>query len=80
MILGQVEASNAVEPIATPDSGTVSDPTPMPEATTTKGRLDSGYCWGLWGYWSLCIQGRNKMEYFEGWNAPHSHFSSGPNC
>jgi PGF-pre-PGF domain-containing protein len=37
MILGQVGDTGAVEPVATADSGTVADPTPTPEATSTKG-------------------------------------------
>jgi hypothetical protein len=49
MILGQVEESSAVEPVATPDSGTVSDPTPTPEATTTKGTPGFGILLGIMG-------------------------------
>jgi len=58
MILGQFEGSSSGEPAAT--SGIVADPTPAPETIRTRGYPDSGYWLGLWGYWSQCIQGRNK--------------------
>ena len=47
MILGQVGDTGAVEPVATPDSGTVSDSTP--EATSTKGTPGFGILVGIMG-------------------------------
>jgi len=49
MILGQVEDSGAVEPAATPDSGTVAESTSTPEATTTKGTPGFGILLGIMG-------------------------------
>ena len=49
MILGQVGDTGAVEPVATPDAGTVADPTPTPEATSTKGTPGFGILPGIMG-------------------------------
>ena len=52
MILGQVEGSSSVEPVATPDSGTETDATPIPEATSTK---ETTEFWILLGIMGLLI-------------------------
>jgi hypothetical protein len=43
MILGQVEDSGTGEPVATPDSGTVAEPTSTPEATSTSDKGIPGF-------------------------------------
>jgi len=51
MILGQVGDTDAVEPVATPDSDTVAGSTPTPEATSnsTKGTPGFGILVGIMG-------------------------------
>ncbi|KAF5421866.1 MAG: hypothetical protein C5S44_05705 [Candidatus Methanocomedens sp.] len=58
MILGQVGDSGAVEPAATPDSGTVADPTATPEATSTKGTPGFGILLGIMGILIAVYSGR----------------------
>ena len=47
LIQGQVADSGTGETVATSDSGTVSDPTPSPEATTTEGTPGFGILLGI---------------------------------
>ena len=49
MILGQVEDSGTIEPVATADSGTVAESTHAPEATSTKGTPGFGILLGIMG-------------------------------
>jgi hypothetical protein len=49
MILGQVGDTGAVEPVATADFGTVTESTPTPEATSTKGTPGFGILLGIMG-------------------------------
>jgi PGF-pre-PGF domain-containing protein len=49
MILGQVDDPGVREPVATPDSGTVTDPTPTPETTSDKGMPGFGILLGIMG-------------------------------
>jgi len=49
MIRGQVEASGTVKPVATPDSGTLTEPTPAPETTSDKGMPGFGILLGIMG-------------------------------
>ena len=58
MILGQVEESSSGEPAATTDSGTVADPTPAPEATSTKGTPGFGILVGIMGILIAVHSGR----------------------
>ncbi len=61
MILGQVRDSSTVEPVATPDSDTVADSTPMPEATSTsdKGIPGFGILLGIMGI-LIAVYSRRK--------------------
>jgi len=43
MIMGQVEGSRSGEPVATPDSGTLIESTPTPEATSTSDKGIPGF-------------------------------------
>ena len=47
MILGQVKGSGTAEPAAATDSGIVAEPTPAPEATSTKGTPGFGILPGI---------------------------------
>jgi len=60
MILGQVGDTGAVEPAAATDSGTVADPTPTPEATSTstKGTPGFGILVGIMGVLIAVYSGR----------------------
>ena len=49
MILGQVGDSGTGEHAEAPDSGTVTDSTPTPEATSTKGTPGFGILFGIMG-------------------------------
>jgi len=49
VILGQVEESGTVKPVATADSGTVADPTPEATSTSTKGTPGFGILLGIMG-------------------------------
>ena len=59
MILGQVVDSGVGDTIATPDSGTVADSTPTPEATTTKGTPGFGILLGIMGI-LIAVYSRKK--------------------
>jgi len=61
MILGQVEESSSGEPVATPDSGTLIESTPTPEATSTsdKGIPGFGILLGIMGV-LIAVYSRRK--------------------
>jgi len=59
MILGQVEGSSSGEPVATPGSSTVADPTPTPEAISTKGTPGFGILLGIMGI-LIAVYSRKK--------------------
>ena len=61
MILGQVEESGTVEPVATPDSVIVAESTPTPEATSTKGTPGFGILLGIMAMVAVIVyQKRNR--------------------
>jgi len=59
IILGQVGDSGAGEPADAPDSGTESDSTPTPEATSTKGTPGFGILVGIMGV-MIAVYSRRK--------------------
>ena len=59
MILGQVEESGTIEPVATPDSSIVAESTPTPEATSTKGTPGFGILLGIMGI-LIAVYSRKK--------------------